>query len=306
MNRPRRTQPGKLPRPGAAKSKPADAPPPVTITLRNLEIPLPEVIETTPVGFEGLIVSDPQPPQQQPQAAPADPAGPEAERAAQRAARRAQVRRDRMRNASDAGDTTGFATTLSEPVLRELPPVAAVVAAPATPAAQEAGDAAPTAAPAAAPSRPTAALAAATPPAAIAASTPAAAPAVLVVCPVDAGASPLCTQLTAFGFAVHAMSQLPELPAPWPFAAVFVDLAWSDADGSDGIDLCNQARELGRLPGERKPLLVLVAAQLSSTNRVRAGLAGCNEIIIGAITRGSVASVLDARGIALPIDPRNR
>ena len=63
-------------------------------------------------------------------------------------------------------------------------------------------------------------------------------------------------------------------------------------------------RERSRLPGETKPVLVLMALQLSATDRVRAGLAGIQEIVLGAPTRGSVAKVLDARGIALPSDAR--
>ena len=100
------------------------------------------------------------------------------------------------------------------------------------------------------------------------------------------------------------MSVPPDLPAPWPYAAVFVDRALGTAAGGDGIDLCNQVREHSRLPGERKPMLVLVAQQLQSTDRVRAGLAGCNEIVLEPITRGSVAAALEARGVALPSDAR--
>jgi len=47
-----------------------------------------------------------------------------------------------------------------------------------------------------------------------------------------------------------------------------------------------------------------VAEQLNSTDRVRAGLAGCNEVIVGSISRGSVAGALEARGITLPSDAR--
>ena len=115
---------------------------------------------------------------------------------------------------------------------------------------------------------------------------------------------PLCDQLRAFGFDVQVRQDPPDLPAPWPFVAVFVDQALRPAEGGDAMDLCNDVRERSRLPGVLKPVLVLVADQLSATNRVRAGLAGCNEILLGAITRGGVAKVLDTRGIALPSDAR--
>lgn len=131
-----------------------------------------------------------------------------------------------------------------------------------------------------------------------------AAPEVLVLSAADAATSTLCALLKGFGFGVRVLREPPPLPAPWPFAAVFVDHALRAADGSDAIDLCNQVRECSRLPGERKPMLLLVADQLSQTDRVRAGLAGCSEVIVGEVTRGSVAGALDARGIALPSDPR--
>jgi len=113
--------------------------------------------------------------------------------------------------------------------------------------------------------------------------------------------APLGALLGAFGFGVQRMAVPPDLPAPWPFAAVFVVMPMH---GADALDMCNQVRETSRLPGEKKPLLVLAAPQLSSTDRVRAGLAGCNEILLGPPSRGNVAQLLDARGIVLPTDAR--
>jgi CheY-like chemotaxis protein len=113
----------------------------------------------------------------------------------------------------------------------------------------------------------------------------------------------LCQLLRSFGFAVQVRQTLPDLPAPWPFVAVFVDRSLQ-IDGSDAIELCHQTRERSRLPGERRPLLMLSAASLSATDRVRAGLAGCNEMLVGPVTRGALAAALDARGIALPSDAR--
>jgi CheY-like chemotaxis protein len=129
-------------------------------------------------------------------------------------------------------------------------------------------------------------------------------PAVLVLCAAGSAQGPLCTLLSAFGFRVSTAQDLPALAAPWPFEAVLVDLTVGALPGGDPIDLCNRVRESSRLPGERKPVLVLVAAQLSATDRVRAGLAGCNEVIVGDVSRGSVARALEARGIVLPADAR--
>ncbi|MFI4931386.1 MAG: hypothetical protein ACHP83_14185 [Burkholderiales bacterium] len=131
-----------------------------------------------------------------------------------------------------------------------------------------------------------------------------AAPEMLVLSTDDASCSELCALLRAFGFGVQVMSEPPALPAPWPFVAVFVTLPIRTTDGGDAFELCNRVRESSRLPGTTKPLLVLAAQQLSATDRVRAGLAGCHEILLGAASRGTVAQLLDARGIALPSDAR--
>jgi|KBSSwiStaDraftv2_1062776.scaffolds.fasta_scaffold147507_3 hypothetical protein len=136
------------------------------------------------------------------------------------------------------------------------------------------------------------------------ASTTDAAPGVLVLSADARACEALCEQLRAFGFSVQRQSKAPSLPAPWPFVAVFVAPPVQAADGGDAIDLCHQVRESSRLPGEKKPVLVLAAPQLSATDRVRAGLAGCNEILLGPPTRGTVAQLLEARGVALPSDAR--
>lgn len=130
------------------------------------------------------------------------------------------------------------------------------------------------------------------------------APEMLVLGADQPSCSELCTLLRGFGFGVQATARPPALPAPWPFVAVFVAMPMHTAEGGDTFDLCNQVRESSRLPGQKKPLLVLATQQLSSTDRVRAGLAGCHEILLGPITRSSVAQLLDARGIALPSDAR--
>lgn len=327
MTRPtdRRTRPGKLADP-QAKPKRASEPeaPPLSITLRDLEVPQAPVAPSKPASEE-FIVSDPE-------ARRAPWLGdPEAERAAQRAARRAQVRKDRLRDVGQettAGDLDAAPAAAPSPSPRpapsaiplptltdELPPIPA---APPTERNDSPVQTPPDMTPQAAPSmppgvQPAAAATAGAAPAAEAAPTPTAAPpavakpaapAILVLRPAGNEPDPLYEQLRAFGFDVQVQSQPPDLPAPWPFVAVFVDQALHPVDGGDAMDLCNDVRERSRLPGVLKPVLVLVADQLTPTNRVRAGLAGCNEILLGAITRGAVAKVLDTRGIALPSDAR--
>lgn len=133
------------------------------------------------------------------------------------------------------------------------------------------------------------------------------APEVLVVGGPNAESEQLCSLLQAFGFTVHTTADTSEAiarcAAPALFAAfVFADL--SDGHGGNGINLC------GRLPRVSAPatpgavLLILVAAPLRPMDRVRAELAGCDDVLSTPLTRGSVARFLDARGISLPSDPR--
>jgi CheY-like chemotaxis protein len=206
----------------------AAEPPPLVLTLLDVQPPLPPIATERELADDGLVRSDPEP-------RPVPWLGdPETERTEQRTARRAQVRRDRHEVAQAAADA----------------PVD-----------------------------------------------------MLVLCATPEADPPVCALLRYFGFGVQVSSTLPALAAPWPFAAVFVDAAWS-SDGGDALDLCARVRENSRVPGERKPALVLLAAQLSSTDRVRAGLAGCNEVLVGPITRGALAGALESRGIALPRDAR--
>ena len=117
----------------------------------------------------------------------------------------------------------------------------------------------------------------------------------------------LSTLLRSFGFGVHAVDSAAKaaaLSASRNLVAAFVDIALDAADGGAGIDLCKQIRATGAQRAGVETLLVLVRAPLHPIDRVLAELAGCVETILKPVTRGSVAGVLDARGIALPIDPR--
>lgn len=118
----------------------------------------------------------------------------------------------------------------------------------------------------------------------------------------------LCNLLRDFGFWVRSVSRADEaaaLAASHAFVAAFVDIALDAADGGAGLDLCQQLRAAGgcRRSGT-DTLLVLTITRLKPMDRVRAELAGCEEIILKPVTRGSIAGVLDSRGIALPADRR--
>jgi len=283
----------------AATKLAADAP--LFLTLRDVEVPLPPTPPST-LADDGLVLSDTE---LQPEPYLGDP---DADREAQRAARRAQVRKDRLRDATPQASPAP-ASIAAETVTPSAPPIPAAPAAPSVAAPPvvsavltqcatsqaSAGPPASAASPESVkPTRPVVDAPHAGP----------AAPAILVLRAPGNDPDPLCEQLKAFGFDVQVRQDPPDLPAPWPFVAMFVDQALQPADGGNAMDLCNDVRERSRLPGVLKPVLVLVADQLSATNRVRAGLAGCNEILLGEITRGSVARVLDTRGIALPSDAR--
>lgn len=106
--------------------------------------------------------------------------------------------------------------------------------------------------------------------------------------------------LVGFGFGVHVVDGVPRAAAllgERPFIAAFFDIAVDETDGGAGIELC-------RLAKQRGTLVVLVAPPLSPVQRVRADLAGVDEVLAQPVRRGDVARVLDARGVALPSDAR--
>ena len=130
---------------------------------------------------------------------------------------------------------------------------------------------------------------------------------VLVFDPHDGDRDRLRNLLRDFGFCVHAAGCADEaraLAAAHTLVAAFVDVALDAADGGAGLDLCQQLRAAGHCRDGNHTLLVLTAAHLQPMDRVRAELAGCEETIAKPLTRGSIARVLDSRGIALPIDRR--
>jgi CheY-like chemotaxis protein len=130
---------------------------------------------------------------------------------------------------------------------------------------------------------------------------------VLVFDPHEGERDRLRKLLLGFGFRVHAVCRADEaaaVAASHDFAAAFVDIALDAAGGAGGLELCRQIRAAGGRHGRADTLLVLTAALLKPMDRVRAELAGCEEIILKPVTRGSIAGVLDSRGIALPADRR--
>lgn len=129
-------------------------------------------------------------------------------------------------------------------------------------------------------------------------------PEVLVVDADDGHRAQLVTLLLAFGFGVHSAAT-PEkalaLLEDNAFVAVFADVDLDGPEAGAGIDMCRRVKELA----EPAPaLLVYVAKTPDPIGRIRAQLAGCDDMIVKPVVRGNVAGVLDMHAIALPGDAR--
>lgn len=129
-------------------------------------------------------------------------------------------------------------------------------------------------------------------------------PEVLVVDEDDGHRAQLVTLLLAFGFGVHSAAS-PEkaltLLESTPFVAVFADVELDGDRGGAGIEMCRRAKELA---DDAPTLLVFVAKSADPIGRIRAQLAGCDDMIVKPVVRGNVAGVLDMHGVALPTDAR--
>jgi len=122
----------------------------------------------------------------------------------------------------------------------------------------------------------------------------------------DSSRDQLCELLRGFGFGVHSVSTIGKataLAASRRFVAGFVDIPLDTSDGGAGVALCRRLRQ-SDTRGGAPTVLVLVTAQLRPVDRVRAELAGCDDVLIKPPARGAVARVLDSRGVALPSDAR--
>jgi len=132
-------------------------------------------------------------------------------------------------------------------------------------------------------------------------------PDVLVLGADDPARDWLCGLLLGFGFVVLQLSDSAEAlarSAASHFVAIFVSASAEATDSDSGIDLCRRIRNATLRRGAGETVLVLVADQMQPADRVRADLVGCDDVILKPVTRGSVARLLDARGIALPSDAR--
>lgn len=119
----------------------------------------------------------------------------------------------------------------------------------------------------------------------------------------------LCGLLRGFGFVVHAAAEA-AVALDWArvhrVAAVFADLPPDPARADATLTLFKTVRTVERRDGGAPAVLTVVADQLRPVERVRAELAGCDGVIAKPVTRGSVARMLDERGVRLPSDERRR
>jgi two-component system, cell cycle response regulator len=113
----------------------------------------------------------------------------------------------------------------------------------------------------------------------------------------------LCELLERFGFRPHAVTSIGGAAAQLtqrPFAAVFLDIALDDA----GVALLQKIRALPAPWPHAAPAVLMVAARLDPTDRVRAALAGLGEPLAKPVGRGDVARALESAGVVLPADAR--
>ena len=123
----------------------------------------------------------------------------------------------------------------------------------------------------------------------------------------ESAAGELNALLEMFGFQVyravnsaHAMALLGRLP----LAAAFLDVDPCAPGDLDGLELCQQIKQhMLSLAGTAPPVMLL-ANELSATDRVRARLAGCDALLTRPVRRGDVARALEACRVTLPADER--
>lgn len=126
----------------------------------------------------------------------------------------------------------------------------------------------------------------------------------------DAARRDLRSLLEDLGFSVVCGAGIDEVhevlvKTPPAFAAAFVGTDQAAEFAGDGIELCQFLREAGWIQDRAATAVFLLATALRPADRVRALLAGCDEVIASPPSRGAVAGALDRRGVALPLDDRN-
>lgn len=132
-------------------------------------------------------------------------------------------------------------------------------------------------------------------------------PDVLVLDANDSTRAELCQVLHGFGFRAfpaRSPAEARTLLAARGFVAVFLDIVFDGTASDVSADLCQRAREPGlHVPGHTCALIVIDGGR-RPVDRVRASMAGADQVLIRPASRGAVARALDACGMPLPSDPR--
>jgi two-component system, cell cycle response regulator len=136
---------------------------------------------------------------------------------------------------------------------------------------------------------------------------PAASANVLVLDGAEAECDALCRLLDGFGFCTYPVSSVEQaafMTRTTAFAAAFLDLRFDADDAPEAIGLCHLIRQA---QGSDAPCaLIVVCDRIDPTDRIRAELAGCDSVLAKPLGRGEVAGALEACGIGLPADARQR
>jgi CheY-like chemotaxis protein len=131
-------------------------------------------------------------------------------------------------------------------------------------------------------------------------------PEVLVVDADEHEREALAVLLRGFGFSVRSVATARhgmDLFYVMDPVAVFADVALDGADEGAGIALCRQVKDRAA-EGGQPPLLICTLREPSASDRVRARLAGCDDLIAKPVARGPVAAVLDGHAVVMPSDAR--
>jgi CheY-like chemotaxis protein len=89
-------------------------------------------------------------------------------------------------------------------------------------------------------------------------------------------------RLQHLGYCVHLAAsgeQALEMVEAMPFAVLFLDIGLGDADGLDGLQVCQLLRQRATAMGEHEPAIVMVTGSASAADRVRGSLAGCDAYL---------------------------
>jgi two-component system, cell cycle response regulator len=89
-------------------------------------------------------------------------------------------------------------------------------------------------------------------------------------------------RLQRMGYRVHLASSGEEaldMIDEMPFAIVFLDIQLGDADGLDGLQVCQLMRQRALSRGEDDLAIVMVTGSASGADRVRGSLAGCDAYL---------------------------